>query len=108
MPDRSPFTDATTAAGATFVDDAGWLMPAAYGDATAEYENTGARASVFDVSHNGKVEITGKEAPQFLHNLCTNEVVRLPVGSGCEAFLTNGNAKIAAYALIYRVRAADG
>src|SRR5258708_4494979 len=66
-----------------------------------------ATALLFDVSHRGKIELTGPEAATFLHNLCTNDIVRLKPQSGCEAFFTNLKAKIVARAFIYRVRTSD-
>src|SRR5262249_12708037 len=38
----------------------------------------------------------------FLHNLCTNEIKRLAVGRGCEAFLTTSQAKTVALARVFR------
>jgi folate-binding protein YgfZ len=76
-------------------------MPVHYGDAAAEYRRTLEAASVFDVSHHGKVEVVGPDAAKFLHNLTTNDIRQLPAGRGCEAFLTTGQARIVAAALIF-------
>jgi glycine cleavage system T protein len=103
MAERTPLHDLTAKAGAAFAEDAGWLMPARYGDAAAEYAAARGRVALFDVSHCGKVELNGPDAASFLHNLCTNEVNKLPLGSGCEAFFTTGQARVVSFALIYRV-----
>src|SRR5947209_1423581 len=58
-------------------------------------------ASFFDLSDYGKVEVAGRDAGRFLHNLCTNEILKLPLSSGCEAFLTTGQAKIVAYVFVF-------
>jgi folate-binding protein YgfZ len=108
MPEQTPLAEIAEKAGASFVEDAGWLVPANFGNATDEYRRALESAALFDVSHRGKVQVTGKEAPQFLHNLCTNEIVRMPVGGGCEALLTNGHAKIVGAANFYRVAGAEG
>jgi glycine cleavage system T protein len=102
MPEQTPLYETAQQSGASFVEAFGWLMPAHYGDTTAEYENARRQAAVFDLSHHGKVDATGADAASFLHNLCTNEVKNLPTGRGCEAFLTTGQAKIVAFVLIYR------
>ena len=60
-------------------------------------------AVVFDQSLRGKVEVTGPEAALFLHNLCTNDIVGMPVGAGCEAFFANARARSVAWANIYHV-----
>src|SRR5437016_561539 len=106
MSKLSPLHEMTERAGAAFADDAGWSMPRHYGDAIAEYHHTRAAASIFDVSNRGKIQVTGKDAASFLHNLCTNDVANLPLGAGCEAFFCNPKAKVIAHALIYHVRLA--
>jgi folate-binding protein YgfZ len=93
----------TRAAGATFTEVAGYAVPAHYGDAAAEYRQAREGAALFDVSPRGKVELTGPDAPSFLHNLCTNDVQNLALGAGCEAFFTTAKAKAVAHALIYHV-----
>lgn len=64
-------------------------------------------AALFDVSDRGKLEFAGPDAPSFLHNLCTNDVVNLPLGGGCEAFFTTAKAKVVGRALIYHGRRGD-
>jgi tRNA-modifying protein YgfZ len=108
MADSTPLYDVARSAGARFAEVAGWLVAADYGDPAAEYARTRAAASVFDVSHRGKVELSGPDAPSFVHNVCTNDVVNLPLGGGCEAFFTTAKAKVVAHALIYHVRVAGG
>jgi glycine cleavage system T protein len=102
MADRTPLYEPMTKAGAVFAEKDGWLMPVYFGDTAAEYAAAAHGALLFDISHHGKLELTGKDAATFLHNLSTNEVKSLSPGSGCEAFLTTGQAKIVAYVLIYR------
>src|SRR5262249_18045282 len=89
-------------------EDAGWLLPGDFGDPNQEYERTYRGAAFFDTSHHGKVQLAGPDAASFLHNLCTNEILKLLVGKGCEAFVTTNQAKIVAYVLVYRHQLADG
>jgi glycine cleavage system T protein len=103
MPEHSPLHDLTSRAGAQFTEEAGWLMPDRYGDVAAEYRNARERAALFDVSDRSKVELTGPEAVSFLQNLSTNDIASLPVGAGCEIFLTNAQARVVAHALVYRL-----
>src|SRR5437899_2129785 len=67
MSKLSPLHEMTERAGAAFADDAGWSMPRHFGDAIAEYNDTRAAASLFDVSNRGKIQVTGKDAASFLH-----------------------------------------
>ena len=101
MPERTPLHESASQSGAVFCEDFGWLMPARYGNGAAEYDKARKNASLFDISHHGKVEVSGADAAGFLHNLCTNDVKNLPAGAGCEAFLTTAQAKIASFVVIY-------
>jgi folate-binding protein YgfZ len=67
-----------------------------------EYEQATQGAAFFDLSDRSKVQLAGPDASIFLHNLCTNDVKNLPVGGGCEAFLTTAKAKIVAHFLVGR------
>jgi folate-binding protein YgfZ len=107
MSERSPLHDTTTRAGATFAEEAGWTMPLHYGDPAAEYRRARQASALFDLSHRGKVELTGPEAAFFLHNLLTNDVKSLPYSHGCESFLCNAQARVLAYALVYRLKVFD-
>jgi folate-binding protein YgfZ len=105
---RSPLHDACTRAGAHFTEEAGWHVPADFGDATAEVAAARDQAALFDRSDRSKVEVTGGEAGIFLHNLATNDIVGLPVGAGCESFLTNIKARVVAHVLVYHLLLHDG
>lgn len=108
MAEQSPLYDLTVAAGAELVEDAGWLIPAQFGEAGREYQQVREGCGLFDLSHRGKVELTGAEASPFLHNLCTNDINDLPLGAGCEAFLTTNKARVVAHILVYHLHLHDG
>lgn len=74
----------------------------------SDYQAARTGAALFDQSQRGKIEVRGKDAPSFLHNLCTNDIINMPLGAGCEAFFCTNRAKVVAQALIYHVRLADG
>jgi tRNA-modifying protein YgfZ len=108
MAEPTPLHDSTARAGAVFTDDAGWQVPARFGDVATEYELVRKEAGLFDVSHRGKIELSGPEAAFFLHNLSTNDIKDLPVGAGCEAFLTTNKAKIVSHLYVYHLLLHDG
>ena len=108
MAEQTPLHDLTVKAGAVLVEEAGFLVPDHYGDPAREYEQVRSHCGLFDLSHRGKVELTGSEAGAFLHNLCTNDINNLALGAGCEAFLTTNKAKVVAYLIVYHVRLHDG
>lgn len=107
MAENTPLHDVTAKAGAIFTEEAGWAVPLHFGDPTREYEQVRAGAGLFDQSHRGKVELTGAEAASFLHNLCSNDINGLPLGGGCEIFLTTNKAKVVAHGYVYHVRLHD-
>src|SRR5438552_3102248 len=72
-----------------------------------DYHLARERAASFDVSNRGKIEVTGPDAAKFLHNLCTNDIVNLPPGAGCEAFFTTAQARVVVPVNIYRIRTAE-
>ncbi len=79
-------------------------MNADFGDTTAEYFAAISAAAVFDVSTVAKLELSGPDAPKFLHNLCTNDVESLPLGGGCEAYLCDSRAKVQFAIWVYHIR----
>ena len=46
------------------------------------------------------IEVSGADRAKFLHNMCTNDVLGLTPGQGCEAFFTDVKAHILAHALV--------
>ncbi|MGF1581762.1 MAG: aminomethyltransferase family protein [Gemmataceae bacterium] len=100
MPKQSPLHDLLEAAGAKFDGDNIHAMPSSF-SSTPEHNDQLLNGSVlFDLSLRTKIEVAGKEALMFLHNLCTNEIKKLPENAGCEAFFTTNKAKVIAYGYI--------
>jgi folate-binding protein YgfZ len=108
MAEPTPLAAEAARDGAAFTEDGGWQVPASFGDPAAEYAAARAGAALFDRSARGKVEAAGPDAPRFLHNLSTNDVLRLGPGAGCETFLTTAKAKVVAYLLLYHLPQAGG
>ncbi|MBI3824336.1 MAG: hypothetical protein HY289_16850, partial [Planctomycetes bacterium] len=67
-----------------------------------EVQSRFARQSVtiFDLSDRAKIELAGRDAREFLTNLCTQDVKNLPVGETREAFLTTAKARVVAHVWI--------
>jgi tRNA-modifying protein YgfZ len=72
----------------------------------ASYQALTTGCGVADLSSRSRVWITGADRVQFLHSFCTNDIKRLEVGEGCEAFLTNHQGKTIGHVIV-RVQA-DG
>jgi folate-binding protein YgfZ len=108
MPQPSPLHAVEEAAGAAFAESAGYSLPARYSDPAAEYRAAVSGAAIFDTSHAAKLELTGPDAPQFLHNISTNDIKALPLGGGCETYFCDPRARALFVAWVYHVRLADG
>ena len=101
MSERLPLHDAHERLGARFVEAAGVLVPASYGDAAAEHEAVRERAGVIDRSERGKIEMTGKDRAPFLHGLVTNDVKGLAPGQGAETALLDTFGKVTALLVVH-------
>jgi folate-binding protein YgfZ len=108
MGQATPLNEVTLESGAVMTDVAGWQIPDHFGDPAAEYHAARSGCALFDISPRGKVEVSGADAPSFLHNFCTNDVANMPLGAGCEAFFCNTRAKVLAHANIYHLMLGGG
>jgi hypothetical protein len=70
-------------------------------DFLADYQALSDAAGLVDFGQRTLIEIAGDDRAKFLHNLCTNEIRKLPPGAGCETFLTNVQGKIVAHVLVF-------
>jgi aminomethyltransferase len=62
------------------VDFAGWRMPVQYGSIVEEHLATRNAAGIFDVSHMGRLMVTGPGALAWLESLLTRRVADLAIG----------------------------
>ncbi len=70
----------------------------------SEYHAATTTAAVFDYSHAAKLRVSGPDAPQFLHNISTNEIRSLPLGGGCETYFCDARAKALFVAWVYHIK----
>lgn len=79
------------------------LPPHDYGDVRGEYNALRGGAAVIDLSAAGKLEVSGKNAVQFVNGLVTNDVKILKPGEGVLAAFLNPQGKVVAVCRIYKV-----
>ena len=65
-----------------------------------ELEAITTHAGLVDRSDRVRLEISGPDRAKFLHNLTTNDIKRLAVGRGCEAFVTSPQGKTIGYLIL--------
>ncbi|MCW2717074.1 glycine cleavage system aminomethyltransferase GcvT [Pseudonocardia sp.] len=77
----SPLHDRHTALGATLGEFGGWSMPISYPDGTvAEHTAVREAVGIFDVSHLGKLAITGPGAAEFVNGCFTADLGKIGPG----------------------------
>lgn len=77
MSQKTPLFAQHEAAGAKFVDFAGWDMPIHYGSQLEEHHAVRQGAGMFDVSHMTPVDVRGDGATAWLRHLLANDVAKL-------------------------------
>lgn len=98
---QSPLAELHERQGATMLERDGWLLPASYGDAAAEYEIVrDGGAGLIDLSSRGRVRVSGAEAVQFLNGLITNDVKTLAEGAWMTAAFPNVQGRLIAAARV--------
>jgi glycine cleavage system T protein len=89
------------AQGAAIRELEGWLLPASYGDPTAEYAALRHAAGVIDRSMLGKVAVTGRDRQSFLQGMLSNDVKSLAPGQGAAAAFLDAHGKVTALLAVY-------
>ena len=89
--------------GARLVPFAGWEMPIQYTSILSEARDVRSKAGIFDVSHMGRLEITGADSPQFFHRLVTADVVNMPLGRARYTLVCNEQGGIIDDTILYRM-----
>ncbi|HSL04580.1 MAG TPA: aminomethyltransferase family protein [Nitrospiraceae bacterium] len=87
--------------GATFEDVAVWDMPAHYGKWGVEYQAVRHAVGLSDLSHRGKIRVTGDDRIKWLQGLISNDILPLQPGQGrYSSFLTH-KGKMLSYFRVY-------
>ncbi len=64
------------------------------------FQRISEHAGLFDRSDRCRLAVNGPDRAKFLHNLLTNDIKRLPVGRGCEAFVTSTQGRTIAFVIV--------
>lgn len=67
----------------------------------AEYRALTQQWGWVDVSDRTQVEVAGADRSQFLNGFCTNDLLRLSPGTGCETFFTSVKGKTIGHAFVF-------
>lgn len=97
--------DRHVALGAKMVEFAGWNMPVQYGGMLEEHKAVREATGIFDVSHMGRVEVSGPEAEAFVDYISTNRQTGKKDLSATYTVLTNEDGGAVDDSIIYRIDA---
>ena len=102
-PKHSPLADRHRELGAKSTVFAGWDMPLDYGSVVGEHRAVRAACGVFDLSHLGKLAVTGEHAVDALQHAFTNDVTRLAQGRAHYTLCLNDDGGVVDDLLLYRL-----
>ena len=77
---EGPLADRHRALGAKFAEFGGWSMPLSYTGIVEEHVATRTAVGLFDVSHLGKLLVTGDDTAGFVNRCLTNDLDRIGDG----------------------------
>ncbi|MDP2314741.1 MAG: glycine cleavage T C-terminal barrel domain-containing protein [Pseudomonadota bacterium] len=98
---KSPLLAAHGLAGATFVEAAGWLVPASFGSVEGECAAVRTAAGLYDLADRGVVSLVGPDARRFCNGMFTNNVRDLAVGRGNASAMVDERARVQGLLRLY-------
>ena len=99
---QSPFKNFHAEHGGKMVDFAGWEMPLHYGSILDEHRHTRDVGSIFDVSHMGRLSITGRHARRFLETVLTRKISDMAVKTCRYSLICHARGGVLDDVLVYR------
>lgn len=104
---HSPIAGKHRSMGARMTHFSSWELPVSYSTIIAEHTAVRQSAGLFDISHLGRILVSGNAAADMLSKFVTSTPAALPVGSGRYTLITNDHAGIVDDLFIYRTKAAE-
>lgn len=94
--------------GAQMVDFAGWEMPLKYGSSVREeHLQTRSSGGIFDVSHMGRLGVSGLHARRLLERVCSRRIGDMQDGQCRYALVCNERGGVMDDVIVMRVEADD-
>lgn len=76
------------------------FVPIDFGNADEELKAARNSAACFVATPRTRILISGNDRATFLNNFCTNDILKLQPGHGCEAFITDVKARVLGHVFI--------
>lgn len=99
---RTPIYETHLKLGAKMVPFAGWEMPLSYSGVTEEHRSVRSGVGLFDISHMGRFELSGKGAEAYLERITPGPVHKLSRGGAQYSLLLNEEGGIIDDIYIYK------
>lgn len=100
---RTPLFEKHIQLQARIVEFGGWEMPVQYTGIIEEHQNTRTHVGLFDISHMGEIEVTGKDALPFVQKIVTQNVLKSKEGSQVQySMMCYENGSVVDDILIYK------
>ena len=93
--------------GGKMVDFAGWEMPIAYGSIQDEHVQVRTSGGMFDVSHMGRLKVTGRHARRLLGRVCSRRIGDMQQGQCRYGLICNEQGGVKDDVLVYRMDDTD-
>jgi aminomethyltransferase len=81
MPYKTPLYEEHIALNGKIVDFAGWELPVYYTGIIEEHQAVRSAIGMFDVSHLGRIQISGNTAFELIQSISTNDITSLQPGN---------------------------
>jgi aminomethyltransferase len=88
---------------AKLVDFAGWEMPMMYTGIIPEHIQVRSSGGLFDVSHMGRLKITGRHSRRFLERVCTRKIGDMDHGQCRYSLVCNERGGVRDDVIVYRM-----
>jgi aminomethyltransferase len=99
---KTPFYNWNKDHGAKFVDFAGWEMPISYGSIIQEHNQVRTAGGMFDVSHMGRIKISGRHARRLVDRITTRKIADMAEKSVRYSLVCNERGGVMDDILVYR------
>ena len=89
--------------GALFGPAGEWEMPVHYGDPIAEHHAVRTGVGITDLSHRGKLTVTGEDRVTWLQSIISNDILPLQSGDWLYSSFMTHKGKMLSYFRVYRL-----
>jgi len=87
--------------GAVLAEVTGWEIPVHYGDPIAEHTAVRSGVGIADLSHRGKIRVTGEDRVKWLQSVISNDILPLTTGQGLYSSFLTHKGKMLSYFRVY-------